>query len=149
KDLELSPEQAAGVKAVLTSPSPDPQEAEEMRRLLAGKYAKKAANTYRGKPKITKDVSRAIIVAEYPDGTRFVGDPARGERLYQLSCARCHGTENMPLKAKHLGGNSKTYYKMLGKGTRHRDRPYMPNYTLERLSRQQAADILMYLKQFE
>jgi hypothetical protein len=34
---------------------------------------------------------------------------------------------------------------MLAEGTRHRFKRYMPNYTLERLSRRQSADILAYL----
>ena len=148
-DIDLSPEQAARVKAVLTSPSPDPEAAKTLRALLAGKYAKKAGNTFRGIPKTTKEVLGGTLVVEYADGHKFAGDPGRGERIWQLSCGRCHGMENMPEKAKHFTEDFDKFHKMLAKGTRHRDRPYMPNFTLERLSRQQSADILVYLKSLE
>ena len=147
KDLDLSPEQAAHVKAVLTSHSPDTQYAKTLRGLLAGKYAKKADNTFRGDFKSTRYTRQGSIVVEYEDGTKYAGDSGRGERLWRLSCARCHGTKNLPQKATHFTGDLGKFHKMLAKGTRHRDEPYMPNFTLERLSRQQAADILLYLRQ--
>ena len=37
---------------------------------------------------------------------------------------------------------------MIAKGTRHSFWRYMPNFTLERLSRSQSADILAFLQQF-
>lgn len=146
-DLDLPPDQAARVKNVLNCTSTEPQEKEKLRRLISSRYARKANNTFRGIPTVEKDASQGDLVAQYPDGSRFGGDPARGERLYGLSCARCHGLYNMPQTASYLGGNLEEFYKMLAKGSRHSDRPYMPNFTLERLSRQQAADILMYLQQ--
>ena len=147
KDLDLSPEQAAHIKAVLTSSSPDSQYAKTLRSLLASKYAKKADNTFRGNFKTTRYTRHGRIVVEYEDGTKYTGDSGRGERLWRLSCARCHGTKNLPQKATHFTKDLGKFHKMLAKGTRHRDEPYMPNFTLERLSRQQAADILLYLRQ--
>jgi mono/diheme cytochrome c family protein len=147
KDLDLSPEQAAHIKAVLTSSSPDSQYAKTLRSLLASKYAKKADNTFRGNFKTTRYTRHGHIVVEYEDGTKYTGDSGRGERLWKLSCARCHGTKNLPQKATHFTKDLGKFHKMLAKGTRHRDEPYMPNFTLERLSRQQAADILLYLRQ--
>ena len=147
KDLELSPEQAANVKAVLAAPSPDPGEVKKLRRLLAGKYAKKAGNTFRGIPKVTGGTSSGNPMVEYEDGTRFTGDAVRGEKLWPLSCGRCHGRRLAPDTAKHFTKNLEKLHKMIAKGTRHRHKPYMPNFTLERLSRQQAADILARLKQ--
>jgi mono/diheme cytochrome c family protein len=147
KDLDLSPEQAAHMKAVLTSLSPDPQYAKGLRGLLAGKYAKKADNTFRGDFKSTRYTRQGSIVVEYEDGTKYTGESGRGERLWTLSCARCHGTKNLPEKATHFTRDLGKFHKMLAKGTRHRDKHYMPNFTLERLSRQQAADILLYLRQ--
>jgi mono/diheme cytochrome c family protein len=147
--MDLSPGQAARVKAVLTSRSPDPREAETLRALLTGKYAKKARNTFRGIPKVIKPALGGILEVEYGDGRKFAGDSDRGERLWRLSCGRCHGTENMSAKAKYFTEDLNRLHKMIAKGTRHRDRPYMPNFTLERLSRQQSADILVYLKYFE
>jgi len=147
KDLDLSQEQAAHVKAILTSHSPDPQYAQGLRGLLAAKYAKKAGNTYRGDFKSTQYTRQGSIVVEYQDRTKYTGDSGRGERLWNLSCARCHGTKNLPQKATHFTRDLGKFHKMLAKGTRHRDKAYMPNFTLERLSRQQAADILLYLRQ--
>jgi mono/diheme cytochrome c family protein len=149
EDIDLLPEQAARVKAVLTSPSPDPREAETLRGLLAGKYAKKAGNTFRGIPKATKEALGGTLVVEYGNGRKFAGDSGRGERLWQLSCGRCHGIENMPAKAKYFTEDLDKFHKMIAKGTRYRDKPYMPNFTLERLSHQQSADILVYLKSLE
>jgi mono/diheme cytochrome c family protein len=146
KDLDLSPDQAQRMKALLTSPSPDPQEAKKLRSLLASKYANKAGNTFRGIPKVTKDALRGPPIVEYEDGAKFEGDFGRGERLWRLSCGRCHGTEDIPQKAKHFTKDLQEFHKMLAKGTRHRHKPYMPNFSLERLTRQQAADILAYLK---
>lgn len=148
-DLELSPEQAARVKAVLTAPAPDPQAAETLREHLAGKYAKKAGNTYRGIPKTITDKDEGGWVVQYEDGRRFSGDAVRGERLWQLSCGRCHGVDHMAAKAKYFTEDLDKLHKMIAKGTRHSGRPYMPNFTLERLSRQQSADILVYLKSLE
>jgi hypothetical protein len=51
----------------------------------------------------------------------------------------------MPDKARHFTKDLKKLHKMLAKGTRQRNRPYMPNFTLQRLSRQQEADIVVYL----
>jgi hypothetical protein len=147
KDLGLPPEQAAHVEAILTSPSPDPQYARGLRHLLAGKYAKKADNTFRGDFKSTGYTRQGSIVVEYEDGTKYTGESGRGGRLWNLSCARCHGTKNLPQKANHFTKDLGKFHKMLAKGTRHRDKHYMPNFTLERLSRQQAADILLFLRQ--
>jgi len=147
KDLDLSPEQAAHVKEVLTSHSPDPQYAKGLRGLLAGRYAKKADHTFRGNFNSTRYTSGGSIVVEYEDGSKYAGDAGIGERLWRLSCARCHGTKNLPQKATHFTRDLGKFHKMLAKGTRHRSKPYMPNFTLERLSRQQAADILLYLRQ--
>ena len=149
EDLDLSPEQAAQAKAVLTSPASTPQEVGTMSTLLAGKYSKKAGNTFRGMPKAVTD--NGGVTVEYEDGTKFTGNSDRGKRVWKLSCARCHDTKASPLtakKAKHLSEDSEKFHEMLAKGTRHSFTRYMPNFTLERLSRQQAADILMYLKQF-
>jgi len=146
-DLDLSPEQSAHLKTLLKSPSPDHRSAERLRVLLAGKYAKKADNTFRGVFKGISYTPQGSITVGYEDGTTFTGHPGRGERLWPLSCGRCHGTKNLPQKAKHFTQDLGKFHKMLAKGTRHRDKAYMPNFTLERLSRQQAADILVYLRQ--
>jgi hypothetical protein len=147
KDLDLPSEEAAHVEAILTSPSPDSQYARALRHLLAGKYANKAGNTFRGDFKSSGYTPQGGIVVEYEDGTRYTGESGKGERLWKLSCARCHGTKNLPQKATLFTRDLEKLHKMLAKGTRHRNEPYMPNFTLQRLSRQQAADILLYLRQ--
>lgn len=148
EDLNLLPEEAFRVKAVLASPSPDPLEIAKLQRLLAGKYSKKADNTYRGIPVSVIEDSHGNLVVDYEDGSKFIGDSARGERLWKLSCARCHAVKG-PItaeKAKHLTEDLDELHEMLAKGTRHSFSRYMPNFTLQRLSRQQSADILKYLK---
>jgi mono/diheme cytochrome c family protein len=147
KDLDLSPGEAAHVEAILTSPSPDPEYAKRLRSFLAGKYARKSDNTFRGDFESTKYTREGSIMVQYQDGARYTGDSDRGGRLWRSSCARCHGTKNLPQKATHFTRDLAKFHKMLAKGTRRRDKPYMPNFTLERLSRQQAADILLYLRQ--
>lgn len=150
-DLGLSPEQSARMKKVLTSPSPNPQEVKKLRGILAGKYKPKAGNTYRGIPKIVKDASEGALMLKYADEVTFTGDPARGQKLWPLSCGRCHETKEKPLnpeKAKKLTEDLEKFHKMLAKGTRRSFKRYMPNFTLERLSRQQSADILEHLRHF-
>jgi mono/diheme cytochrome c family protein len=145
-DLDISVDEAEKVKTVLAAPSQDPQEVGKLRGLWEGKYAKEAGNTFRVIPEVATDADRGSLVAAYRNGSRFVGESARGERLYPVSCGRCHGTQGMPFIAEFLGGNPDKFYKTLANGTAHRGKPYMPNFTLERLSRQQAADILQYLQ---
>jgi cytochrome c553 len=148
-DLALSPGKAAQVKEVLLSPAPDPQKAGELRTLLTGKYSQKANNTFRGIPiNVIKDKEQGRLVVRYADGTEFTGDAARGKNLWKLSCARCHDKEKHPFTkkdAEEFADELDEVHEMLAEGTRHRTKPYMPNFTLERLSRQQAADILLYV----
>lgn len=142
-DLGLPPDQAQEVQRVLTAPRPDPERAAHLRRLLRSKFASKAGNTYRGIPQVDAET----LAARYPDGPSYQGDAERGQKIYKLSCIVCHGSD-MEETAKHLGGDPDKFYKMLAKGTRSSFRPYMPNFTLQRLSRRQAADILAYLQGF-
>ncbi len=151
EDLDLSPERATEVTEILALPSPGSEGVKKLRGLLANKYSKKADNTYRGIPKVVKDNSGGTSVVEYKDSSRFTGDPDRGERLFKLSCGRCHDRKDDPFtpdKASHLTEDLEKFHKMIAKGTRSSYKHYMPNFTLERLSRQQAADILMYLQEF-
>lgn len=52
----------------------------------------------------------------------------------------------MPLKGAGLFGNVPLYYHALAKGLPGQDSPYMPEFTLQRLSRQHAADVQAYLE---
>ncbi len=146
-DLKLSQGRVAAVEEARSLPASDPARAATLRRLLSGSYPTKADNTYRGIPKVSTDAQGRHIAA-YSDGEAFTGDPERGEKLYALSCARCHGPEVDDVKAKYLSGDVRQFHRMLAKGTRNSDSPYMPNFTLERLSRLQGADILEFLQGF-
>jgi mono/diheme cytochrome c family protein len=147
-DLDLPPDRATRVKEVLTSPAPDPGEAQEMRDLLAAKYLRNAPFTYRGKPTVRTDGPGGAPIATYEDGFMFTGDAAQGQRVWKRSCAHCHDRKERPFnaeKAKHLTEDLDKFHGMLADGTRSSRKAYMPNFALERLSRQQSADILAYL----
>jgi len=150
-DLDLTPQTRAEVLAVLTAPDPEPREAERLREVLAGAFSNKADNTFRGLPKLAGDSAPGRPVVEYADGEKFAGDFRRGANLWKLSCGYCHEPGERPLtreKAGRFSKDAQEFHTMIGKGTRHRFRRYMPNYTLERLSRGQSADILAFLEQY-
>ncbi len=147
-DLGLPPEQAARVEDVLTSPAPDPRETQEMRDLVASKYLRTAPFTHRGKPAVQTDGPGGAPVATYEDGSAFTGDAAQGKRVWSRSCAHCHDRKERPFnaeKAKKFTEDLDKFHGMIADGTRSRRKAYMPNFALERLSRQQSADILAYL----
>ncbi|GBD35594.1 hypothetical protein HRbin36_00707 [bacterium HR36] len=73
------------------------------------------------------------------------GDPKRGEWLYQSACALCHGNEVHPKAGRSLAASSSAFHRYVWKGTQ-RDGLYMPFFTRERLSPQQASDIRAYLR---
>lgn len=150
-DLDLTPQAQAEVLAALTVSAADPLEVRRLRGLLAGAYSDTAGNTPVGVPKLTGDTAPGRPVVVYPDGSRFTGDFRRGAKLWKLSCAHCHEPGERPLTRKKAGefsGNVDGFYAMIAKGTRHRFRRYMPNFTRERLSRGQSADILAFLQRF-
>jgi len=150
-DLDLTPQTRADALAVLTAPAPDPREAKRLRTVLAGAYSSKAGNTFRSMPKLAGDSAPGKPVVEYPDGSKFTGDFRRGADLWRLSCGQCHERKDRPLtrgKAKDFSKDVEDFHAMIAEGTRHRFRRYMPDFTLERLSRRQSADILAFLQQF-
>jgi mono/diheme cytochrome c family protein len=151
EDLDLTPKTRTDALAVLTAPASDPQQATRLRSVLAGAYANTAGNTFRGMPKLAGDAAPGKPVVEYPDGSKFTGDFRRGANLWKLSCAHCHEPKERPLtreKAELFSKNVEQFQVMITNGTRHRFRRYMPNFTLERLSRRQSTDILAFLQQF-
>jgi len=139
------------VLEVLTAPAPDPPAAKRLRNVLAGAYSNTAGNTFRGLPKLASGTALGTPVVEYPDGSKFTGDSRRGADLWKISCGHCHESRERPLtreKAKDFSKDVEDFHTMIAKGTRHSFRRYMPNFTLERLSRRQSADILAFLQQF-
>jgi mono/diheme cytochrome c family protein len=147
EDINLPAEVEAKIKTVLTSPSPGPLEAKNLRELLAEKYSKKASHTNRGTAEIRIDATQKTTVIKYKDSATFTGDHIRGKRLWRLSCGHCHGTENISQKAQRFTRDLDKFQKMIAEGTKRSNQPYMPGFTLERLSPQQEADILDYLRQ--
>ena len=151
EDLELTPQARADGAGVLTLPVPEPREAKRLRDLLAGAYANTAGNTFRGLPKLAGGAAPGKPIVEYPDGSKFTGDFRRGAILWRLSCGHCHEARERPLtreKAGLFSKNAEQFQIMIAKGTRQSFRRYMPNFTLERLSRRQSTDILAFLQQF-
>jgi len=71
------------------------------------------------------------LAVEYANGRKFPGDSVRGEKLWQLSCGRCHGLENMAAKAKCFTEDLDRLHKMIADGTRYSGKPcYRPYFTL-------------------
>lgn len=88
------------------------------------------------------------------------GNAQKGKQIYELSCLTCHkegGVTNYKLSDeqlafKHLKYWSNTHkvfsvYDITRKGTYSKNgyKPYMPNYTKERLSDQQLEDLMKYI----
>ncbi|MGB0839206.1 MAG: c-type cytochrome [Chitinophagales bacterium] len=89
------------------------------------------------------------------------GNPERGKSIYQLSCQHCHapntGITNYHLDEsqltfkmlkRHLNKyNNLSIYQVSRYGTQPVPgyKPYMPQYTLERMSEQQLADLRAYI----
>lgn len=89
------------------------------------------------------------------------GDPQIGEAIYKKSCRQCHkaggptrftldfSTLTFNQLTKHLDDYSeKSIYQMTRYGTSPKKgyRPYMPQYPLERLSRNQVEDLAAYIR---
>lgn len=90
------------------------------------------------------------------------GDAENGKLIYEISCMQCHASGRVTnytldqdkIDLKHLKNNMKGHnhfslYNITRKGTYALPgyRPYMPNYTLERLSHQQLEDLAAYINQ--
>lgn len=90
------------------------------------------------------------------------GDPQNGKKIFELSCLSCHqetGVTNYKLDSssitfKHLNywadkSSHYSVYEITRKGTYSKNgyKPYMPNYTEERLSKQQLEDLMAYINQ--
>lgn len=88
------------------------------------------------------------------------GNAENGKLIYEISCMQCHAPGRVTnytldqgkIDLKHLkynmkGHNHFSLYNITRKGTYALPgyRPYMPNYTLERLSHQQLEDLAAYI----
>jgi len=89
-------------------------------------------------------------------------NPFNGKKIYELSCLTCHKEggvtnyklSNEKLTFKHLDYWSNTHkvfsvYDITRKGTYSKNgyKPYMPNYTKERMSNRQLEDLMEFIRQ--
>lgn len=96
------------------------------------------------------------------EGYDASGDPGRGRQLYVASCQHCHrpnGPSELVLDDSRLSlkllkrnlhrKNQYSLYYLLRIGTYSvtGHKPYMPHYTLERMSNQQAEDLRSYIEE--
>lgn len=132
----------------------------------------KALNTSEGKEKAVElikskylNYSPATSLNPTPKNERKLGadgNPKIGEQIYELSCLTCHkekGVTNYKLNKEKLTFNQLKYwadkhslssvYEITRKGTYAMPgyKPYMPNYTKERLSDEQLEDLMAYINQ--
>ena len=91
----------------------------------------------------------------------LVGDPGRGEDVYKLACLNCHAEEGgsshyeldlsihtiRPLYENRAKQNRRSFYNAIRDGIYFKYvRPYMPQYSLERMTDQQIEDLNAYLE---
>lgn len=146
-DLALTEQEEKQVRRALVPLSRDANQVASARSLLMGKYLRAAGDTFRDIPALTPNPDGTITVGAYPNGESFVGDVQRGQEVYARACLQCHGTTIMPLAGPALVADVADFYLILADGRVKPDQPYMPEFTLERLSRRQSADIQAYLQQ--
>lgn len=94
-------------------------------------------------------------------GVGLVGDPARGQSVYERGCLHCHARPGpgqvgfsqkkgaiKDLYDERLGSTDRKLYNAIRHGTRPYGVPpaYMPFYTQERMSEQQVADLVAYFE---
>lgn len=145
-DLDLTPDQEQDVRSALSPVSSDVNRVAAARKLLMSNYLTAAGDTYRGVPAVADDHG-TVVVGAYSDGALMVGDVERGRATYTRACVQCHGTPIEPLTGSALIADVAQFYRILADGRTPPNQPYMPEFTLQRLSRQQSADIHAYLKQ--
>lgn len=111
-------------------------------------------------------VSPARFVDPQPKSERkygVLGDASKGKVIYEQSCMHCHdpkrgitnlGLDNEVLSFRQLNRNMSStkdmsIYQIIRKGTYPIAgyKPYMPHYTLDRMSDQQIEDLAAYIKQ--
>lgn len=95
-------------------------------------------------------------------GNGLQGDAENGKLIYKNSCLHCHYQgryaylylDDHKMSLKYLRGKIPTYhphslYQVVrwGIGSHYMNEAYMPNYTEEKLSEQQLADLVAYIKE--
>lgn len=123
---------------------------DSIKKLLASKYLSGSPASFIPPP------------ADRKTGTGLAGDAEKGGLIYRNSCLHCHQDgrysymylDDKSISKKHLARHAPTYsphsiYQVIrwGVGSHYGKESYMPQYTAERLSDQQLADLLAYLKE--
>lgn len=139
-DLEMSSVESAVKNSVLRN---------EGVKLVKSKYIKASAATFLPPP---------------PDrvaGTGYPGDKENGKLIYENSCLHCHyqkrysflHLDDNKMSFRHLNNKAETYsrhsiYQVVRYGTysKYGKKSYMPNYTAEKMTDQQLADLRAYIE---
>lgn len=147
QDLGLSGEEFRQVNAALASGEGKDAAA----ALIRSRYLPASPASFAEPPKDRKEGYENIQ-----------GDPANGRLIYELSCLHCHekerysffGLDNARSTFQHLAKHFPQYsrysvYQLARYGTSPipGKKAYMPNYTLEKMSRQQLEDLRAYVEQ--
>ncbi len=143
KDLELPSTLEGMILATLRKPDQaSPAEVAKMRDLLRRLYLRRAGDVATHPPK----EPGAEVVGPYPDKLSFQGDKVPGEKIYKAACVMCHGPgKPNESHGADLVSDLKYFHQILAVGTEQSDQPYMPRFTMQRLTRQQIADLQAYL----
>ena len=146
-DIGLSEEEGKRIDDVLSNKKTE--EYKELIQLIKSKYSSKSSATFLNP---IKKENRKL---------GEVGNAETGKNIYELSCLKCHAQgrvtnyilDNQKITFNHLNRfleshYSYSVYEISRKGTYAMPgyKPYMPNYTLERLSHQQLEDLVAYIK---
>ncbi len=74
------------------------------------------------------------------------GNAADGQRWYQMyNCSACHGPHGNDGGAINIAGLDMSFYSFVRK-LRTKDAPIMPQFSAEKVSKQDAADIYAFLQ---
>ena len=146
EDLNLTDAEYQKVQAHLKDDSKDHK---EVITLLKSKYRQDSPATFVAPP------------ADRKQGSGLTGDPANGKKFYETSCLHCHENErysffnldNSKQSFCYLKGHFGKYshasvYQVARWGTPPHPgkRAYMPQYTAEKMSEQQLADVRAYIE---
>lgn len=144
-DLGLSDLEIQSIESAMTNEVLKP----EGIKLLKRKYLQGSPATFLAPPE-----DRKI-------GTGYSGDVDNGKKVYDSSCLHCHyqkrysflHLDDKAMSFKYLNNGAETYsrhsiYQVTRYGTysKYGKKSYMPNYTKEKLSNQQLADLREYIK---
>lgn len=145
-DLDLSSDELETIESAIN----DPAQQEEAANLIKSKYLQGSPATF-----LTPPEDRIV-------GTGLNGDVDNGKKLYDNSCLHCHyqkrysflHLDDNKLSFKYLNNGASSYsrhslYQVTRYGTYslYGKKSYMPNYTEEKMSDQQLADLRAYIKQ--